>query len=231
MRKVLSTKMLSDEVLQFAASLGFKVVCKPTIHLECVSHSTENLFKSPFDAVVFTSSKAVDCFLNNEQANVFIKDRRVFSTEGKTATVLGKLGIAIHKKGINAEDIARKIIDDGDIREVLHPCGNLALPVLSQKLGEADIHYHSLVVYRNERIPIPAQKAKFDAVLFFSPSGIDSFAQNNPLSEKTVYCCIGPTTGNYLRNLFQDLSIVVSEKTSPTAMFKALKQSLNQPNE
>lgn len=229
--KVLATKLLSDEVLQYADSFGFEVACKPAIHLECVSHPTENLDKLSLDAVVFTSSKAVECFLNDPETFALIKDMSVFSTAGKTAKVLSKYGISPDGMGVNAEDIARKIITDGNIQNVLHPCGNMVLPVLSEQLGGADINYHSLVVYNNERIVIPALEARFDAVLFFSPSGVDSFIQNNPLSKETVYCCIGPTTGDYLRNLYPQHRIIVAEKTSPTAMIKALKQSLNQPHE
>jgi uroporphyrinogen-III synthase len=84
-----------------------------------------------------------------------------------------------------------------------------------------------LVVYSNNPEYIPALEGTYDAVLFYSPSGIDGFKQNNPLNNQTVYCCIGSTTANYLNGLQTGLNYLISKGNSTREMINELYNYFN----
>ena len=52
----------------------------------------------------------------------------------------------------------------------------------------------------------------FDAVLFFSPSGIESYLKSNSLQSATLACCIGETTAE--ATMAHTTNLLVSKKAS-----------------
>jgi uroporphyrinogen-III synthase len=88
------------------------------------------------------------------------------------------------------------------------------MDTLGAKLKEADIAYTPLVIYHTEML-YPTVSQEYDTVLFFSPSGIDSYRKNNKLGSKMLYGCIGNTTGAYLSSLIAGAEIIVADSPEP----------------
>ena len=92
---------------------------------------------------------------------------------------------------------------------------------MEDELRRAGILYTDLMVYQTGT---KAKKAteKFDAVLFYSPSGIESFLVLNNLDNETVYCCIGNTTAQALKEARNTVTIILPESSTPQSMLSAL---------
>jgi uroporphyrinogen-III synthase len=70
---------------------------------------------------------------------------------------------------------------------------------LKEILSENAIKVTELEVYQKVLTPIKIEQT-IDAVLFFSPSQIDSFKMQNDLPIDTPAFCIGNTTADYLKS-------------------------------
>jgi uroporphyrinogen-III synthase len=124
----------------------------------------------------------------------------------------------------NASQLADKIITDGNIRSVLHICGDLKLDVLENKLTASGISYKPLIVY--ETVPVSNEiNGDYDAVMFYSPSGIESFLAKNNFNRDTLYCCIGETTAQKLRGIDESANIIIPNEPTPHAMLRAIKEN------
>ena len=81
-----------------------------------------------------------------------------------------------------------------NIKKATHFCGNLKRDELNEILTQNKIEVNEIEVYRtvlNER----KFEEVFDAVLFYSPSGVQSFIEDNETNESIAFC-IGQTTAN-----------------------------------
>ncbi len=220
--KVLSTKQLDDRAIDYAKKLGLGLLCEAFTRVKEAEVEISSIQPGQFDAVVFTSANAVKFFFAHPGAHSAIADESIFSLSGRTADELLKHDIQPAITGINADTIARLIIETVITKSVMHVCGNLTLDILEQKLVKAGIAYSPLVVYETLLQPDIVIAETFDAVMFFSPSAIESYLTNNKLSANTVCCCIGATTAAALMARFADAKIIFPRKQSPESMLDAL---------
>jgi uroporphyrinogen-III synthase len=89
-------------------------------------------------------------------------------------------------------------------------------------LRDGNIGLHEVVVYQTTETPV-AMDAKFDGILFFSPSAVRSFFSMNQLDPQSVCFAIGTTTADEIKN-HSGNRIVVSECTSQESMVSTLYQ-------
>jgi uroporphyrinogen-III synthase len=66
-----------------------------------------------------------------------------------------------------------------------------------------------IVVYKTIATPKKIEK-KYDGILFFSPSAVKSFFQENKLDDQTILFAIGNTTADEVKK-FSNSKIVVSD--------------------
>lgn len=78
-------------------------------------------------------------------------------------------------------------------------CGNKRLDTLPEGLIQMGFQVKECVVYATQLSPTKLARS-YDAVLFFSPSGIESFLSVNTLDEHTMLFAIGKTTAKSLRD-------------------------------
>ena len=235
MLRVLSTKILDEKLVDTARDMGMSLDCMEVIGTRVLDFDRSALQSDTYDAIVFSSSNAVKSFLGNKETTVLAPSpleraggEVVFAISGKTKDELEKNGIVPVAVGDSSEQLAEKIVSEGTIRSVLHICGNLRMDVLEKKLMAADISYKALVVY--ETLPLDNKvDASYDAVMFYSPSGVDSFSTKNKLNHDTLYCCIGETTAAKLKGIDGNVIIVVAKEPKPEAMLTAIKQAVIPP--
>lgn len=108
----------------------------------------------------------------------------------------------------NAASLARQIISNHAISEVVFFCGNLRRNDLPDLLRDNNITIKETVVYHTRLAPQKINK-EYDAVLFFSPSAAESFFSLNLLPLKTTTFVIGHTTAGKARDYTQ--RVVISE--------------------
>ena len=171
----------------------------------------------PFDlknkSLVFTSVNAVESFFDNKflpNENFTEKNfNKIYAVRLKTKKALREKGFGTFKVMKNAKDLADFIIENSAKEKFLHFCGDLALNILNKALPLQNISYQKIVVYETKLI-YPTISTNYDAVCFFSPSGVRSFAKFNSLEDKQLFS-IGQTTENELKKLTKNKIITSKE--------------------
>jgi uroporphyrinogen-III synthase len=143
--------------------------------------------------VVFTSMNAVESVTG--MLDGFIPTWRIYCIGFKTKELItGYFGAdAIAGTAENASDLADAIIENEEFVEVIFFCGNQRRDALPRKLRKLDIDVNEIVVYETITVHHTVDK-KYDGVLFFSPSAVESFFKKNVLPKSTVVFAIGSTT-------------------------------------
>ena len=148
--------------------------------------------------IVLTSKSGVGAFLAiAKKLQLDITAFAVHCISQATRETAQAGGLHVQLSAPNASALADEIIKDKSIQSVTHLCSNLRREELSNKLKAANVHVYDLVAYRTEFTPV-AIDMSYDAILFFSPSAVDSFLSSNAL--KSVPCfCIGQTTAQHAK--------------------------------
>ncbi|HEX9152885.1 MAG TPA: uroporphyrinogen-III synthase, partial [Flavobacterium sp.] len=83
--------------------------------------------------------------------------------------------------------------------------GNLRKETLPKALKEAKVKFNEIQVYETSLTP---QKIKtpVDAILFFSPSGVESYLKDNKIKNELCFC-IGTTTAESLNKTTKNIII------------------------
>jgi len=213
--------MLNEEVVSYAASLGFELSMMEVIKINCLPFDIKSIDWKEIDGIIFTSENAVNCFFSNAKNADFLAEKTIISTSGKTAETLSEKGYSPTITGKNAEEISHKIILSGSVKSMLHICGNLTLNTLKTNLEKENIKYKPLIVYQTIALENKKPAEKFDAILFFSPSGVESYFKYNTI-ENEAPCCIGATTAAAFTKITQNDKVVTSLKPTPFSMLKTL---------
>lgn len=221
--KVLATKQLDNQTITYAQTKGQVVTCIPFIKASPIAFDLNTIESRQFDSVIFTSATAVNTFFSNPKAESFIENKKIFSLSGKTADALHALDIKPYHTSIDAGFLALVIIESKTTQSALHVCGNLALTTLQNKLQEEGINYTALVTYETVLLNETKLDEEFDAVMFFSPSGVESFLKNNHLRQNTMACCIGSTTATALKEKSPTTIIISSALPTPESMIDAIE--------
>lgn len=219
---VLSTKTIDQKTVDYAASLNLDVRCVDFIKVSGVKVDVSSIDRHLFDSVAFTSSNAVKHFFQNENAPILLNGKNIFSLSGKTSEELSKRNFKVTCIGETAEELANSIIQSKLSKSVLHVCGNLTLKGLGEKLQKMKIEYTPVLVYKTVLQKNIILKEDFDAIMFYSPSGVKSFFINNKLKNETVCCCIGHTTAEVVREKKHNARIILPRLSSTLLMIEAI---------
>lgn len=222
MINVLSTKTLDADVVEMAQLAGINLQSHDFIEVVGRTADITLIDAAAFDGLVFTSANAVNFFF--EQTGLFdlLNTKNVLALSGKTSDELLARDIQPVFTSVNADGLARLIIQTQIVKSVLHICGNLTLNVLETKLKSAGIDYTPLVVYDTLLAPAVIADNHFEVVLFFSPSGVESFLMKNKLSDSAICCCIGTTTSAALREKLPGVKIIFPRERTPESMIEAV---------
>ena len=105
-------------------------------------------------------------------------------------------------------DFIQKIDKKG---QFLHFCGNRRLSLLAKKMKVWECDFKEVVVYQTE-----GANTKIDAtpsaVLFFSPSGVESYEKHNNIANTHCFC-IGSTTAAALKQTPKSVHVMVNPNT------------------
>lgn len=216
MIKILSTKGLNSTAIEYAESLGVKITCIDYIQTEAVAFEQSAIDWNKIDAAVFTSSNAVKYFFG--MGGIVPHGKTIFSLSGKTAAELREYNVEPTFTAINAAALAGAIIGVKAVKSLLHICGNLKLETIETQMAAAGIKYTPLYVYNTFYGDAQPLTEYYDGIMFFSPSGVQSFARGNSIQPDVIYCCIGQTTADALRAHKVPAQIIVPEIPSPEAM-------------
>lgn len=196
--KILFTKKIDSEVISKELGKDITTECIEVIKIKNLKVETFDLKNK---SLIFTSLNGVKSFFENQfspNEDFTAKNyNKIYCVGEKTKRELRKNGFGTFKVLKNADKLSKFIIDHCQNEKFLHFCGNLAIDVLDKELPLQNISYKKVTVYETEELN-PEISEKYHAIVFFSPSGVRSFAKNNSL-ENTVLFSIGETTSKELR--------------------------------
>ena len=195
---VLSTVLLDQQLIDKAAVQGIAVDTISFIQVEAIKDKELNeeiaeLSTLPITAV-FTSANAVRAISSALKAGSAGWDIYCIGQATKDAVFEYFDTEVIAGVANDAAELAGIIIDD-DLSEVVFFCGDKRMNTLPDLLREADVTVYEITVYGTVETPHLAVKS-YDGILFFSPSGVNSFFSINTIGKHTVLFAIGSTTAN-----------------------------------
>lgn len=198
--RVLSTKKLLANQKQFLLNAGLSVVEADfiSVNLKRFEIGTAN------DNLIFTSQNAVISFLHNGES-AQLKDKSIFCVGLKTKAALEHYGYTVKVCTDYAEELAKTITQGYADESFTFFSGNLRRDTLPEALKAAGIEMNEIQAYETVLSP-HAIKSKLNGILFYSPSGVESYLKENNITNETCFC-IGTTTANALRDITQNVVI------------------------
>lgn len=142
--------------------------------------------------VVFTSINAVESVAVHVHE---IPDWKIFCIGGITKDAVckhfGESSIVATAR--NASMLSRRIIEQGDVKEVIFFCGDQRLDDLPETLRINNIRVQEVIAYFASQTPHLVEE-DYDGIMFFSPSAVHSFFSVNTIRTDVVLFSIGKTT-------------------------------------
>jgi uroporphyrinogen-III synthase len=213
--KVLSTKTLEPSLFEQAKQSNIEIIEQEFISVRPIwTPETLNaileLIKGGKNYIALTSVNAVDVLSDYfAVCNGYSVDWKIFCLSGKTKQAVQNakfLEKNIIGEAKDASGLAKKIVESGVV-EIIFFCGNKRRDELPMILKDANIKVQEVVLYETLETPVVVDN-KFNAILFFSPSAVNSFFQKNLLNDQTVLFAIGDTTANEIKNFSKNKLIV-----------------------
>ncbi|MGK6342387.1 uroporphyrinogen-III synthase [Chryseobacterium sp. DT-3] len=222
--KILFTKAIDATLLSKELGSDISAECIEVIRTEPIKTAAFDLKNY---SLIFTSVNGVNSFFSNQfkpNEDFTAKNyNKIYCVGEKTKRELRKHGFGTFKVLKNAETLSRFIIGSCQHEQFLHFCGNLAIDVLDNELPLQNISYKKITIYKTEEL-YPSVPEKYHAAVFFSPSGVRSFAKLNSLEGMKIFS-IGETTSGELRNHTTE-EIFTSEENNLASIFELIKKEL-----
>ena len=217
---IFSTKYLSKEqTLKLESKIG--VAMNDFIAIK-YNRVKPQILKKPLNNVIFTSKNGLEALLYNYSSedlnfeNIYCVGRRT------KRLIKTKLGIVAHLEN-SAEKLANYISENLKEKEVTFFCGNKRREELPEILSKNNITVNEVETYKTV---LTSEKIdpKYSGILFYSPSGVESFLKNNKTSNRIAFC-IGETTATEARIHFE--TVIVSKLATVDGVIDSVNEYFN----
>jgi uroporphyrinogen-III synthase len=191
MVRVLSTKTLkpSQKTLLHHAGIGL-------VEYDAISINFLDFTIPPgFEYLIFSSKNGVRAFMEQATKNgLTFQEQNIacYCVGKKTRDLLEANGFKVLHSAETAKELALYIAKEHRKNPILFICGNQRRDELPTLLKEQNVALTEVVAYETRLNPVK-HPGNFDGILFFSPSGVESFFSGNTAGQATAYC-IGRTT-------------------------------------
>ena len=190
---ILSSKTLSTEQRQVFLDANFDLLEQDFIEIK------NNLFElnKINDNLIFSSQNAVLSLMEQTGWEV-LKTKPVFCVGIKTKELLEQNGFTVDVYLDYASELAEIITLIYNKESYTFLSGNLRKETLPEALKSAGVTFNEIEVYETKLAPFKiSEQEKFDGILFFSPSGVESYLTNNKIKNEICFC-VGNTTAKAL---------------------------------
>src|SRR6478736_322770 len=198
--QILSTKILSPLHKQELMKYGVELIEADFIKTENKPFELKDLNES----LIFTSQNAVHSVLSNPKSEE-LKKKNVYCVGLKTKSLLEENGFNVVAYTGYASDLAEIITLIYSTEKYTFFSGNLRRDTLPNALKENNIVFNEIEVYETALTPQKIN-TKAQAILFFSPSGVNSYLKDNKINKEICFC-IGETTAQALEKTTKNIII------------------------
>jgi len=225
---ILCTRNVDDALIQDALSKGVAIDVISFIRPEpaLTREALNEIQKASMQcgAVIFTSVNAVETVVTGlDQQKTNPVGWKIFcigyATKQSIVKNFGEKSIA----GVadNGKELAKAILD-AHVSEVIFFCGDQRRDELPGSLIENKIGVKEIVVYKTIATAKKIEK-KYDGILFFSPSAVKSFFQENKLDDETILFAIGNTTADEVKKISKNKIIISDTPDGKTVLKTAVE--------
>jgi uroporphyrinogen-III synthase len=217
--RIVSTKKLSEKQKQLLLNVNFLVNDEDFISIQYKDFEIE----IPNDYLIFTSQNAVESVLRNKKATE-IKAKKCFCVGEKTKALLEQNDFEVIEYSDYAAELASVICNQYLKNSFTFFCGNIRKDVLPDALQLARIKFEEVEVYHTLLTSHKIEIAQ-NGVLFFSPSAIESYLQENRIENEACFC-IGNTTAEALKTVTSNI-IIAHQPTVESVLMKCIEHYKN----
>lgn len=161
------------------------------------------VMKNEIENVIITSQNGVESILNSFTKDE-IKFKNIYCVGRRTKKLIENRIGKVTKVAKNAKTLAAYLSTTLENKEVTYFCSNVRMDILPAYLQTVDIVVNEVEAYKTMLSPDKLDDA-VSGVLFYSPSGIESYLQEN--TKNKVAFCIGETTAKEARKHFNDVQV------------------------
>jgi uroporphyrinogen-III synthase len=159
--------------------------------------------------VLFTSAQAVEAVKNCLPD--IVPDWQICCISGATrkavASFLGEEKILASAN--DAIDLLKEMASVS-AQDVVFFCGNKRLDTLPENLIARGFQLTEIEVYET-KLTAPKLQEEYDGILFFSPSGVESYLIENRIPAEATLFSIGKTTAGFLANQANNEIIIAAQ--------------------
>ncbi|NBW28320.1 MAG: uroporphyrinogen-III synthase [Flavobacteriaceae bacterium] len=197
---ILSTKVLSPSQRETLENNYFSV-----IEEDFIATKNQNFELTEINSnLIFTSQNAAQSVLLHPKCQE-LKSKNIFCVGIKTKALLEENGFNVIVYVDYAADLAEIITLIYANESYTFFSGNLRKETLPKALKEAKIKFNEIQVYETSLTPKKV-KVAVEAILFFSPSGVESYLKKNTIKKELCFC-IGETTADALPKTVKNIII------------------------
>jgi uroporphyrinogen-III synthase len=227
--QILSTRPLHETLLQEAYQVGIDIDELSFIETTPIQSLTlqievDEAFQQSITAI-FTSMNAVEAVA--EQIKEKKPSWKIYcigtTTQQLVVNYFGQDAIA--GTANDAAALAKLIIEDQPKGKLIFFCGDQRRDELPEILQQNSILLKEIIVYQTTALKNLIKK-QYEGILFFSPSGVESFFSNNQLTKKTILFAIGNTTAKEIKK-HSNNQIVVSDEPGKENLARKMMEYFN----
>ncbi|MBF7092827.1 uroporphyrinogen-III synthase [Flavobacterium sp. ALJ2] len=198
--QILSTKILSSIQKQELQKANIDLVEVNFIETQNKPFKIQDINEN----LIFTSQNAVHSVLSDPKSEE-LKSKNVFCVGLKTKILLSESGFNVIAYTGYAADLAEIITLIYANESYTFFSGNLRRETLPKALKDAGVKLNEIKVYETTLTPQKIN-SKVDGILFYSPSGIESYLKDNTIKNEKCFC-IGETTAEALEKITKNIII------------------------
>lgn len=216
--RILSTKKLLVNQKQFLLNANISLVEADFISIKQKNVDMDTIHEN----LIFTSQNAVLSLienLENSETIALLKRKNVFCVGLKTKALLEENGFNVIAYTGYAADLAEIITLIYSKEKFTFFSGNLRRDTLPEALHKVKVVFNEIQVYETILTP-QKMSGNFDGILFFSPSGVESYLKNNKITKETCFC-IGTTTAEALEKVTDNI-IITNQPTVENVIIQTI---------
>lgn len=198
--QILSTKVLSNIQKQELKKANIDLVEANFIETQNISFKIQDINEN----LIFTSQNAVHSVLSDPKSEE-LKSKNAFCVGLKTKILLSENGFNVVAYTGYAADLAEIITLIYANESYTFFSGNLRRETLPKALKGAGVKLNEIKVYETTLTPQKIN-SPVDGILFYSPSGIESYLKDNTIKNEKCFC-IGETTAEALEKITKNIII------------------------
>ncbi|MEE9361752.1 MAG: uroporphyrinogen-III synthase [Cellulophaga sp.] len=208
---ILSTKKISPIQKDILSKAGLSFFDYDAITISNLAFKVKNDYQN----YIFTSQNAVRAILNTDY-----KLKNCFCVGEKTKLLLESNGLEVTENSKKASFLGEIVAKNYKNESFLFICGNRRREELPAILKENKITFEEVVVYETN---LNRKKIDFapNAILFFSPSGVESYNSENEIGDSIAFC-IGDTTAKEAEKHTTN-TIIPAKSTIDNLLIEVLK--------